>query len=188
MLELGQAPPSKTPSPASFARPHSRPNLASPSLRHLSLPTGGGGGWNDNTSLLWSGKSLLEGATGGHSCPQAMKKWGWETRGGFGGGGGGCSSGGGGGGYIGKDDSCSRCHPPSPLSPRHPTSLSSPRPLPARPWPSCVDCDVSVHASLPAPPHEPEAGCWFASQHPASRVRSDRVNSHVIPRLPQSQR
>lgn len=75
-----------------------------------SLPAGGGGGWNDNTSLLWSGKSLLEGATGGHSCPQAMKKWGWETRGGFGGGGGGCSSGGGGGGYIGKDDSCSRCH------------------------------------------------------------------------------
>uniref|UniRef100_A0A8C9DFE1 Tyrosine-protein kinase receptor n=1 Tax=Prolemur simus TaxID=1328070 RepID=A0A8C9DFE1_PROSS len=62
---------------------------------------GGGGGWNDNTSLLWAGKSLLEGATGGHSCPQAMKKWGWETRGGFGGGGGGCSSGGGGGGYIG---------------------------------------------------------------------------------------
>uniref|UniRef100_A0A4W2ENF6 Tyrosine-protein kinase receptor n=1 Tax=Bos indicus x Bos taurus TaxID=30522 RepID=A0A4W2ENF6_BOBOX len=62
---------------------------------------GGGGGWSDNTSLLWSGKSLLEGATGGHSCPQAMKKWGWETRGGFGGGGGGCSSGGGGGGYIG---------------------------------------------------------------------------------------
>ncbi|XP_032509177.1 ALK tyrosine kinase receptor [Phocoena sinus] len=62
---------------------------------------GGGGGWNDNTSLLWSGKSLLEGATGGHSCPQAVKKWGWETRGGFGGGGGGCSSGGGGGGYIG---------------------------------------------------------------------------------------
>ncbi|XP_033032635.1 ALK tyrosine kinase receptor [Trachypithecus francoisi] len=37
---------------------------------------GGGGGWNDNTSLLWAGKSLLEGATGGHSCPQAMKKWG----------------------------------------------------------------------------------------------------------------
>ncbi|XP_067559964.1 ALK tyrosine kinase receptor [Pseudorca crassidens] len=62
---------------------------------------GGGGGWNDNTSLLWSGRSLLEGATGGHSCPQAVKKWGWETRGGFGGGGGGCSSGGGGGGYIG---------------------------------------------------------------------------------------
>ncbi|EDL38401.1 anaplastic lymphoma kinase [Mus musculus] len=50
---------------------------------------GGGGGWNDNTSLLWAGKSLLEGAAGGHSCPQAMKKWGWETRGGFGGGGGG---------------------------------------------------------------------------------------------------
>lgn len=74
---------------------------------------GGGGGWNDNTSFLWSGKSLLEGATGGRSCPQAMKKWGWETRGGFGGGGGGCSSGGGGGGYIGKVASCSRCPFPS---------------------------------------------------------------------------
>ncbi|KAK1333182.1 hypothetical protein QTO34_006719 [Cnephaeus nilssonii] len=70
-------------------------------LNGYSGAAGGGGGWNDNTSLLWSGKSLLEGATGGHSCPQAMKKWGWETRGGFGGGGGGCSSGGGGGGYIG---------------------------------------------------------------------------------------
>ncbi|XP_043837953.1 ALK tyrosine kinase receptor [Dromiciops gliroides] len=70
-------------------------------LNGISGAAGGGGGWNDNTSLLWSGKSLLEGATGGHSCPQAMKKWGWETRGGFGGGGGGCSSGGGGGGYIG---------------------------------------------------------------------------------------
>uniref|UniRef100_A0A8C2P3L6 Tyrosine-protein kinase receptor n=1 Tax=Capra hircus TaxID=9925 RepID=A0A8C2P3L6_CAPHI len=32
---------------------------------------GGGGGWSDNTSLLWSGKSLLEGATGGHSCGNA---------------------------------------------------------------------------------------------------------------------
>lgn len=42
-----------------------------------------------------------------------MKKWGWETRGGFGGGGGGCSSGGGGGGYIGKVASCSRCPFPS---------------------------------------------------------------------------
>nr|KAF6307558.1 ALK receptor tyrosine kinase [Myotis myotis] len=70
-------------------------------LNGYSGAAGGGGGWNDNTSLLWSGKSLLEGATGGQSCPQAMKKWGWETRGGFGGGGGGCSSGGGGGGYIG---------------------------------------------------------------------------------------
>lgn len=77
------------------------------------LTAGGGGGWNDNTSFLWSGKSLLEGATGGRSCPQATKKWGWETRGGFGGGGGGCSSGGGGGGYIGKVASCSRCPFPS---------------------------------------------------------------------------
>uniref|UniRef100_A0A8C5NS02 Tyrosine-protein kinase receptor n=1 Tax=Junco hyemalis TaxID=40217 RepID=A0A8C5NS02_JUNHY len=72
-----------------------------PGLNGNSGAAGGGGGWNDNTSFLWSGKSLLEGATGGRSCPQAMKKWGWETRGGFGGGGGGCSSGGGGGGYIG---------------------------------------------------------------------------------------
>nr|XP_020648754.1 ALK tyrosine kinase receptor [Pogona vitticeps] len=72
-----------------------------PGLNGRPGAAGGGGGWNDNTSFLWSGKSLLEGATGGKSCPQAMKKWGWETRGGFGGGGGGCSSGGGGGGYIG---------------------------------------------------------------------------------------
>uniref|UniRef100_A0A8B9ZL11 Tyrosine-protein kinase receptor n=1 Tax=Anas platyrhynchos TaxID=8839 RepID=A0A8B9ZL11_ANAPL len=79
-----------------------------PGLNGNSGAAGGGGGWNDNTSFLWSGKSLLEGATGGRSCPQAMKKWGWETRGGFGGGGGGCSSGGGGGGYIGKVASCSR--------------------------------------------------------------------------------
>ncbi|XP_036922798.1 ALK tyrosine kinase receptor-like [Sturnira hondurensis] len=53
-------------------------------LNGYSGAAGGGGGWNDNTSLLWSGKSLLEGATGGHSCPQAMKKWGWETRGAWG--------------------------------------------------------------------------------------------------------
>uniref|UniRef100_A0A8C3MQP1 Tyrosine-protein kinase receptor n=1 Tax=Geospiza parvula TaxID=87175 RepID=A0A8C3MQP1_GEOPR len=57
-----------------------------PGLNGNSGAAGGGGGWNDNTSFLWSGKSLLEGATGGRSCPQAMKKWGWETRGGFGGG------------------------------------------------------------------------------------------------------
>ncbi|XP_069811419.1 ALK tyrosine kinase receptor isoform X1 [Dendropsophus ebraccatus] len=62
---------------------------------------GGGGGWGDHTSFPWAGKSLIDGGTGGESCPQAIKKWGWETRGGFGGGGGGCSSGGGGGGYIG---------------------------------------------------------------------------------------
>ncbi|MEE6473646.1 hypothetical protein FKM82_010120 [Ascaphus truei] len=72
-----------------------------PGLNGKSGAAGGGGGWSDLTSFPWAGKSLLEGATGGDSCPQAMKKWGWETRGGFGGGGGGCSSGGGGGGYIG---------------------------------------------------------------------------------------
>nr|XP_033793852.1 ALK tyrosine kinase receptor isoform X2 [Geotrypetes seraphini] len=72
-----------------------------PGLNGKSGAAGGGGGWRDNTSYQWSGKSLLEGSIGGESCPQAMKKWGWETRGGFGGGGGGCSSGGGGGGYIG---------------------------------------------------------------------------------------
>ncbi|XP_069464754.1 ALK tyrosine kinase receptor [Ambystoma mexicanum] len=72
-----------------------------PGVNGRSGAAGGGGGWKDNTSFPWSGKSLLEGATGGESCPQAMKKWGWETRGGFGGGGGGCSSGGAGGGYIG---------------------------------------------------------------------------------------
>ncbi|XP_032071947.1 ALK tyrosine kinase receptor [Thamnophis elegans] len=76
-------------------------DISIPGFNGKSGAAGGGGGWNDNTSFLWSGKSLLEGATGGKSCPQAMKKWGWETRGGFGGGGGGCSSGGGGGGYIG---------------------------------------------------------------------------------------
>lgn len=49
-----------------------------PGLNGNSGAAGGGGGWNDNTSFLWSGKSLLEGATGGRSCPQAMKKWGWQ--------------------------------------------------------------------------------------------------------------
>lgn len=114
---------------------------ASSSERPLISPAGGGGGWNDNTSLLWAGKSLLEGAAGGHSCPQAMKKWGWETRGGFGGGGGGCSSGGGGGGYIGKDDSCSRCHSP-PLSPRLLPPCHLPAPLPS----PNVDCDVTARS------------------------------------------
>ncbi|KAM4694185.1 ALK tyrosine kinase receptor [Discoglossus pictus] len=72
-----------------------------PGLNGKSGAAGGGGGWNDFTMVPWAGKSLMEGATGGESCPQAMKKWGWDSRGGFGGGGGGCSSGGGGGGYIG---------------------------------------------------------------------------------------
>ncbi|XP_043929384.1 leukocyte tyrosine kinase receptor [Protopterus annectens] len=60
---------------------------------------GGGGGWNDTTKFPWAGKSLLEGATGGVACPQAVAKLHWVTAGGFGGGGGACSAGGGGGGY-----------------------------------------------------------------------------------------
>ncbi|XP_035885846.1 ALK tyrosine kinase receptor [Phyllostomus discolor] len=136
-------------------------------LNGYSGAAGGGGGWNDNTSLLWSGKSLLEGATGGHSCPQAMKKWGWETRGGFGGGGGGCSSGGGGGGYIGKDDLCSRCRSPPLLV----LGTSPPRPRlpsPGRPRPR-VDCDVTVHAFRPA--RGPAGGRVFA-RGPASCLQA----------------
>ncbi|MBN3298799.1 ALK kinase, partial [Amia calva] len=62
---------------------------------------GGGGGWNDVTKYQWGGKSLLEGAEGGSSCPQALSKLAWATFGGFGGGGGPCTAGGGGGGYRG---------------------------------------------------------------------------------------
>nr|XP_029531001.1 ALK tyrosine kinase receptor-like isoform X1 [Oncorhynchus nerka] len=64
---------------------------------------GGGGGWKDSSSHLWAGKSLLEGAEGGSSCPQALSKLSWATFGGFGGGGGACTAGGGGGGYRGGD-------------------------------------------------------------------------------------
>ncbi|XP_010877406.2 leukocyte tyrosine kinase receptor isoform X2 [Esox lucius] len=64
---------------------------------------GGGGGWKDISSLPWAGKSLLEGAEGGSSCPQALSKLSWVTFGGFGGGGGACTAGGGGGGYRGGD-------------------------------------------------------------------------------------
>ncbi|KAJ7988947.1 hypothetical protein DPEC_G00314470 [Dallia pectoralis] len=64
---------------------------------------GGGGGWKDTSSLPWAGKSLLEGAEGGSSCPQALSNLSWATSGGFGGGGGACSAGGGGGGYRGGD-------------------------------------------------------------------------------------
>ncbi|KAJ8353583.1 hypothetical protein SKAU_G00211500 [Synaphobranchus kaupii] len=64
---------------------------------------GGGGGWSDRSSTLWAGKSLLEGAEGGSSCPQALSRLGWATSGGFGGGGGACTAGGGGGGYRGGD-------------------------------------------------------------------------------------
>ncbi|KAM5126916.1 ALK tyrosine kinase receptor-like, partial [Mantella aurantiaca] len=76
-------------------------NVTLPGLNGRSGAAGGGGGWSDRTAFPWAGKSLVDGGTGGESCPQALKKWSWETRGGFGGGGGGCSSGGGGGGYIG---------------------------------------------------------------------------------------
>ncbi|XP_061094949.1 tyrosine-protein kinase receptor [Conger conger] len=64
---------------------------------------GGGGGWSDRSSTPWAGKSLLEGADGGSSCPQAQSRLGWSTYGGFGGGGGACTAGGGGGGYRGGD-------------------------------------------------------------------------------------
>ncbi|KAJ8291131.1 hypothetical protein GJAV_G00021730 [Gymnothorax javanicus] len=64
---------------------------------------GGGGGWSDRSSVPWAGKSLLEGAEGGASCPQALSSLGWSTSGGFGGGGGACTAGGGGGGYRGGD-------------------------------------------------------------------------------------
>uniref|UniRef100_H3B463 receptor protein-tyrosine kinase n=1 Tax=Latimeria chalumnae TaxID=7897 RepID=H3B463_LATCH len=76
-------------------------NTSIPGLNGLSGAAGGGGGWSDNTFFSWSGKSMLEGAVGGEACPQGIKKWGWQVRGGFGGGGGGCSAGGGAGGYIG---------------------------------------------------------------------------------------
>lgn len=65
---------------------------------------GGGGGWKDSPSPhLSAGKSLLEGALGGSSCPLALSKLSWSTFGGFGGGGGACTAGGGGGGYRGGD-------------------------------------------------------------------------------------
>ncbi|KAE8289941.1 ALK tyrosine kinase receptor [Larimichthys crocea] len=65
---------------------------------------GGGGGWKDSPSPhLTAGKSLVEGAEGGSSCPLALSKLSWSTFGGFGGGGGACTAGGGGGGYRGGD-------------------------------------------------------------------------------------
>ncbi|XP_027855967.1 tyrosine-protein kinase receptor isoform X1 [Xiphophorus couchianus] len=65
---------------------------------------GGGGGWKDILSLHQSaGRSLVEGAVGGTSCPLALSKLSWSTYGGFGGGGGACTAGGGGGGYRGGD-------------------------------------------------------------------------------------
>ncbi|KAM4540780.1 tyrosine-protein kinase receptor [Fundulus diaphanus] len=65
---------------------------------------GGGGGWKDSPSPhLSAGRSLVEGAVGGSSCPLALSKLSWSTFGGFGGGGGACTAGGGGGGYRGGD-------------------------------------------------------------------------------------
>ncbi|MED6251015.1 hypothetical protein ATANTOWER_019038 [Ataeniobius toweri] len=65
---------------------------------------GGGGGWKDSPSPhLSAGRSLVEGAVGGSSCPLAVSKLSWSTFGGFGGGGGACTAGGGGGGYRGGD-------------------------------------------------------------------------------------
>ncbi len=67
------------------------------------VPEGGGGGWRDSPSPhLRAGKSLVEGAEGGSSCPLALSKLSWSTYGGFGGGGGACTAGGGGGGYRGN--------------------------------------------------------------------------------------
>ena len=68
---------------------------------------GGGGGWKDDPSPhVRAGKSLVEGAEGGSSCPLALSKLSWSTFGGFGGGGGACTAGGGGGGYRGNSIFC----------------------------------------------------------------------------------
>uniref|UniRef100_A0A3B4WSJ9 Tyrosine-protein kinase receptor n=1 Tax=Seriola lalandi dorsalis TaxID=1841481 RepID=A0A3B4WSJ9_SERLL len=71
-----------------------------PSTNGRTGAAGGGGGWKDSPSpYLRAGKSLVEGAEGGSSCPLAQSKLSWSTFGGFGGGGGACTAGGGGGGY-----------------------------------------------------------------------------------------
>uniref|UniRef100_A0A665VTR3 Tyrosine-protein kinase receptor n=1 Tax=Echeneis naucrates TaxID=173247 RepID=A0A665VTR3_ECHNA len=75
-----------------------------PSTNGHTGAAGGGGGWKDSPSpYLRAGKSLVEGAEGGSSCPLAQSKLSWSTFGGFGGGGGACTAGGGGGGYRGGD-------------------------------------------------------------------------------------
>lgn len=72
---------------------------------------GGGGGWKDSSSShLMAGRSLVEGAEGGSSCPLALSKLSWSTFGGFGGGGGACTAGGGGGGYRGNRILSSYCY------------------------------------------------------------------------------
>uniref|UniRef100_A0A3P8UL87 receptor protein-tyrosine kinase n=1 Tax=Cynoglossus semilaevis TaxID=244447 RepID=A0A3P8UL87_CYNSE len=75
-----------------------------PSTSGRTGAAGGGGGWKDTQSPhLRAGKSLVEGAEGGSSCPLALSKLDWTTFGGFGGGGGACTAGGGGGGFRGGD-------------------------------------------------------------------------------------
>uniref|UniRef100_A0AAX7U189 Tyrosine-protein kinase receptor n=1 Tax=Astatotilapia calliptera TaxID=8154 RepID=A0AAX7U189_ASTCA len=75
-----------------------------PSSNGQTGAAGGGGGWKDSSSShLMAGRSLVEGAEGGSSCPLALSKLSWSTFGGFGGGGGACTAGGGGGGYRGGD-------------------------------------------------------------------------------------
>ncbi|XP_033967556.1 LOW QUALITY PROTEIN: tyrosine-protein kinase receptor [Pseudochaenichthys georgianus] len=75
-----------------------------PSANGKTGAAGGGGGWRDSPGPhLRAGKSLVEGAEGGSSCPIATSKLSWSTYGGFGGGGGACTAGGGGGGYRGGD-------------------------------------------------------------------------------------
>ncbi|XP_041131337.1 leukocyte tyrosine kinase receptor-like, partial [Polyodon spathula] len=78
-------------------------STAVPGVNGLTGVAGGGGGWSDVTRYVSGGKSLLQGAEGGSSCPQALSKLAWATFGGFGGGGGSCTAGGGGGGYRGGD-------------------------------------------------------------------------------------
>uniref|UniRef100_A0A8C4HY81 Tyrosine-protein kinase receptor n=1 Tax=Dicentrarchus labrax TaxID=13489 RepID=A0A8C4HY81_DICLA len=79
-------------------------STVAPSTKGQTGAAGGGGGWKDSPSPhLRAGKSLVEGAEGGSSCPLALSKLSWSTFGGFGGGGGACTAGGGGGGYRGGD-------------------------------------------------------------------------------------
>eukprot|EP00057_Strongylocentrotus_purpuratus_P000758 XP_001182644.2 PREDICTED: leukocyte tyrosine kinase receptor [Strongylocentrotus purpuratus] len=67
--------------------------------------SGAGGGWNSSRDHEPTGRSFLQGATGGRECLLAYEDFRWNTHGGFGGGGGACTTGGGGGGYTGGDAS-----------------------------------------------------------------------------------
>nr|XP_054758504.1 leukocyte tyrosine kinase receptor-like [Lytechinus pictus] len=66
---------------------------------------GAGGGWNSTHDHEPTGRSFLQGATGGRECLLAYEDFRWNTHGGFGGGGGACTTGGGGGGYTGGNAS-----------------------------------------------------------------------------------